>query len=76
MVTGGFRTRAGMETALAGGDCDVIGLARPLCGDPEFARRLLARESDEAPRYEDGLKLRPSGWLSPASPEACTRRWS
>jgi 2,4-dienoyl-CoA reductase-like NADH-dependent reductase (Old Yellow Enzyme family) len=68
MVTGGFRTRAGMEAALAGGDTDVIGLGRPFCTDPDVARRLLAREIDELPAYEKRLMLRPSGWLSPTSP--------
>jgi 2,4-dienoyl-CoA reductase-like NADH-dependent reductase (Old Yellow Enzyme family) len=68
MVTGGFRTRAGMEAALAGGDTDVIGLARPFCTDPDVARRLLARAIDELPAYEKRLMLRPSGWLSPTSP--------
>ena len=67
MVTGGFRTRAGMEAALEG-DCDVIGLGRPLCWQPDLPRRLLAREVDEVPRIEDRLKLRQRGWLSPASP--------
>ena len=28
-VTGGFRTRAGMQDALTDGDCDVVGIARP-----------------------------------------------
>lgn len=68
MVTGGFRSRAGMEAALASGDCDMIGLGRPLCAEPDFPRRLLAGESDEVRRYEDQLKLRPTGWLSPTSP--------
>jgi len=66
MVTGGFRTRAGMEDALA--DCDVIGLGRPLCWQPDFPRRLLAREVEGVERVEDRLKLRSRGWLSPASP--------
>lgn len=43
-VTGGFRTRAGMDEALASGAVDVIGLGRPLCVDPDFPRRLLAGE--------------------------------
>lgn len=42
MVTGGFRSRAGMEAALSEGATDVIGLARPLAIEPDFARRLLA----------------------------------
>ncbi|MEW6168215.1 MAG: NADH:flavin oxidoreductase/NADH oxidase family protein [Pseudomonadota bacterium] len=68
MVTGGFRTRSGMEAALQEGACDVIGLGRPLCTDPDFPKRLLARETDEAPRYEKTVKLGASRWLSAASP--------
>lgn len=68
MVTGGFRTRAGMEQPLADGQCDVIGLGRPLCTDPDFPKRLLAGETVEAPRFEKTLKLGNSRWLSGASP--------
>ena len=68
MVTGGFRTRAGMEAALASGDTDVIGLGRPFCTHPDVARRLLAGEIDELPAFEHRLHLRPRGRLSPASP--------
>jgi 2,4-dienoyl-CoA reductase-like NADH-dependent reductase (Old Yellow Enzyme family) len=68
MVTGGFRTRAGMEAALASGDCDLIGLGRPLCWQPDFPRRLLAREVDGVERIEDRLKFAARGWRSPASP--------
>lgn len=68
MVTGGFRTRAGMEAALAAGDTDVIGIARPLCTDPDAPRRLLAREIDALPTHEQRLHLAPRGQLSPASP--------
>lgn len=68
MVTGGFRTRAGMEAALAGGDTDLIGLARPLCTDPDAPRRLLAREIDTLPSHEARLHLAARGRLSPASP--------
>lgn len=42
MLTGGFRTSAGMEAALAGGAVDVIGLARPLAPEPDLPRELLA----------------------------------
>ena len=68
MVTGGFRTRAGMEAALASGDCDLIGLGRPLCWQPDFPRRLLAREVDGVDRVEDRLRFAARGWRSPASP--------
>ena len=68
MVTGGFRTRAGMETAIMEGDCDVIGLGRPLCTEPELPRRLLSGETEAAIAYERSLVFRRTGWLSPTSP--------
>ncbi|KFL36831.1 NADH:flavin oxidoreductase/NADH oxidase family protein [Arenimonas donghaensis] len=68
MVTGGFRSREGMESALAGGDTDMLGIARPFCTHPDVARQLLAREIDTLPAYEHRLHLRPRGRLSPASP--------
>jgi len=66
MVTGGFRSRAGMEAALEG-DCDVVGLGRPLCWQPDFPRRLLAREVDQVERIEDRLRFAERGWRSPTS---------
>jgi hypothetical protein len=68
MITGGFRTRDGMESALAEGDCDVIGLGRPLCTEPDLPRRLLSGEADAAVAWEHRLKFAGRGWLSPASP--------
>lgn len=68
MVTGGFRTRGGMEDALREGHCDVIGIGRPLCTDLDFSKRLLARSVEVAPTYERDLKLGTNRWLSPASP--------
>ncbi len=67
MVTGGFRSRAGMEAALAGGDTDVIGLARPFCTHPDVATRLLAREIDQLPAFEKTLVLAERGWRSPTT---------
>lgn len=68
MVTGGFRSRAGMETALDSGALDLIGLARPFCTDPDCARELLERRIDTLPAHEQRLHLAPRGWRSPASP--------
>ncbi|WP_339824923.1 NADH:flavin oxidoreductase/NADH oxidase family protein [uncultured Arenimonas sp.] len=68
MVTGGFRSREGMEAALASGDTDLIGIARPFCTHPDVARQLLAREIDTLPAFENRLHLRSRGRLSPASP--------
>lgn len=42
MVTGGFRTRMGMDAALHSGACDFIGIARPLAVEPDAPQRLLA----------------------------------
>ncbi len=67
MVTGGFRSRQAMEAALEGA-CDMIGLGRPLCWQPDFPRRLLAREVDRIERLEDRLHFADRGWRSPSSP--------
>ncbi len=56
-VTGGFRTRAGMEAALQGGHTDMIGVARPFCLIPDFPRRMMAGELDVLPVPEDRLVL-------------------
>jgi len=66
MVTGGFRSRAGMEDALSGGACDVCGIARPLCVDPDLPGKLLRGEVDAAPSYEKRLRIGP-GVLGPNS---------
>ncbi|MCE9522707.1 MAG: NADH:flavin oxidoreductase/NADH oxidase family protein [Alphaproteobacteria bacterium] len=67
MVTGGFRTRAGMEEALTSGATHVIGIGRPLCGDPLAGKRLLNGETQALPSYEKTLRIGP-GWLGPNSP--------
>jgi 2,4-dienoyl-CoA reductase-like NADH-dependent reductase (Old Yellow Enzyme family) len=41
MVTGGFRTRAGMEAAISNGACDLIGLGRPAAVNPNIPRMIL-----------------------------------
>ncbi len=40
-ATGGFRTAAAMNAALAEGSLDMVGLARPLAVDPEYSNKLL-----------------------------------
>ncbi len=59
MVTGGFRTREVMNQALAAGELDVVGIARPLCVDPDVPRKLLDGVLDAAPRWERQLRLGP-----------------
>ncbi|MEE4199263.1 NADH:flavin oxidoreductase/NADH oxidase family protein [Erythrobacter sp.] len=58
MVTGGFRSRAAMEQALAEDAADVIGLARPLCVQTDGPARLIEGASG-LPRFEDWLSLLP-----------------
>jgi 2,4-dienoyl-CoA reductase-like NADH-dependent reductase (Old Yellow Enzyme family) len=62
MVTGGFRRRAAMEQALAGGGADLVGLGRPLCVMTDGPAQLLAG-LEELPRYERELALLPP-WLN------------
>lgn len=66
MVTGGFRTRAGMDEAIASGAADVIGIGRPLCVEPDIPKQLLNGAIAAAPSWERKLRLGP-GILGPAS---------
>lgn len=67
MVTGGFRTKEGMNVALESGACDVIGLARPLCVKPELPKELLEGDADSVKAYEKHLRIGP-GLFGPQSP--------
>lgn len=52
MLTGGIRTRGVMESLLADGGVDLIGLGRPLAIDPDLTARLLeGADGVELPRY-------------------------
>jgi len=67
MVTGGFRSRAGMDAALAAGACDMIGIGRPLCIDAQVPNKLLSGEMAETPVLEKTKQVGP-GWLGLNSP--------
>ncbi|KAL7792075.1 hypothetical protein V8C37DRAFT_402485 [Trichoderma ceciliae] len=41
MVTGGFRTREGMESALREDACDIIGIGRPAALNPSLPKNLI-----------------------------------
>jgi len=68
LATGGFRTAAAMNGALEDGEADMIGLGRPLCGDPDTAAKLLSGEITEVDAWEKRLKLGPTKYLGPHSP--------
>ena len=67
MVTGGFRTKDAMESSIKSNACQMIGVGRPLCADPQSIRKLLAGQIKELSTYEKSLSLGP--WIfSPSSP--------
>jgi hypothetical protein len=66
MVTGGFRTLAGMQDALASGALDLIGLARPLCIDPDYCNQLLSGSIDRLPSPDMNSNLDPAQFGNPA----------
>ena len=57
MITGGFRHREVMEQAVASGEVDLVGLARPLCTQPDLAHHLFAGALDQLDDYEHQLVL-------------------
>ena len=67
MVTGGFRTREGIEDALQSNVCQIVGIGRPLCADPYCVKKMITGELDVLPSFEKTLSLGPS-ILSPSSP--------
>lgn len=68
MSTGGFRRRESMVGALNDGTCDLIGLGRPLCVDPDIPRKLIAGQAQQTATYEKELHL------SAAEKEGLTQR--
>lgn len=52
MVTGGFRTGAGMAEAIDSGATDLIGLARPLALEPELPKSLLTSPEKARSEFE------------------------
>ncbi len=66
MVTGGFRTRAGMETAIRDDGVAMIGLGRPLCVDTDAPAKLLGGEADHLTSWENILRIGP-GLFGPQS---------
>ena len=67
MVTGGFRSVQGMNDALNQNACDVIGIARPFCIDPQIANKLLSKDISETATLEKTMQVGP-GLLGLNSP--------
>ena len=67
MVTGGFRTVAAMEQAVAQDGVDMIGLGRPMVIDPDCARKILAGEVNRLESRDDDLVIG-GGLLGARSP--------
>ena len=67
MVTGGFRTKEGMESAVESGACEIVGVGRPLCANPFAIKEMFDGKIEQLPIYEKTLSLGP--WIfSPSSP--------
>ncbi|MCP5207611.1 MAG: NADH:flavin oxidoreductase/NADH oxidase family protein [Hahellaceae bacterium] len=62
MITGGFRSVSVMQSAIESGQCDVIGLARPFCVDPDIAQKILDNTVVSTTRDEDDLNLGKGYW--------------
>ncbi|KAL5371713.1 hypothetical protein DPSP01_014064 [Paraphaeosphaeria sporulosa] len=63
MVTGGFRSRAGMREALDTGACDLIGLARPSAVWPRLPREVLLNEEVDDADARCELSLVKGNWF-------------
>ena len=59
VVTGGFRSRKGMEEAVANGEIDMVGIARPFALVPDLANRIFNGnyETVQAKSIKTGIKL-------------------
>jgi len=58
LLTGGMRSRAVMDAALASGSVDVIGLARPMTHTPDLPARLLDGSLAVAPSVKIRSRIR------------------
>jgi 2,4-dienoyl-CoA reductase-like NADH-dependent reductase (Old Yellow Enzyme family) len=63
MVTGGFRSRAGMEAALESGACDIIGIGRPAAVIPKLPNLILLNKEVIDTEAKIRLKRVEMGWL-------------
>ena len=61
MLTGGFRTKDGIENALQSNICQIVGVGRPLCADPYCIKKMMDGELEMLPSVEKTLSLGP--WI-------------
>jgi len=57
-VTGGFRSRGGMQDAITAGDCDVVGIARPTVTTTDAADAILKGRTATLATHEIGIGMR------------------
>lgn len=57
MATGGFRSLSFCSEAVTSGGCDVVGLCRPLCLQPNLPHRWLHGEALDAASYRVRLRV-------------------
>lgn len=62
MITGGFRSRDVMEKAIEDNEVDIIGLARPLCTQPNCSEKLIQGAINKLDDYEQELVLGTGFW--------------
>lgn len=63
MLIGGFRSRVGMESALAENACDIIGLGRPAAINPHFPQDVLLNKTVSDGLATMQLDPAPMNWL-------------
>lgn len=72
-ITGGFRSRAVMDEALAQDALDVVGIARPTCVDSNAGHKLLEQAGYRLPEPELNLRLFSGSLLGPNSKNSFIR---
>ncbi|PZU56843.1 MAG: NADH:flavin oxidoreductase [Sphingobium sp.] len=58
MITGGMRSTAAINAALAADDCEMVGIGRPLCIDPLCAGQLIQGQINRLPALDTKLAMR------------------
>ena len=58
IVTGGFRSSSFMDDCIRDGECDLIGIARPMIVEPDLPKRLLESRETVALQARDRLGIK------------------